>query len=176
MSVRPRYPGPWRFNPLLLSEVKFNEFISSVIDDFIAINHNGTVTYATLWDSLKAFLRGQIISYSAFLNKTRKSKANKLLTEITNIDQQYITKPSPILLKRRLELQTEFDLTVTSEAERLLLRSRSTYYEHGDKPSRLLTHQLRRQAASRLISQIKDPSGSLITDPMAINSVFQSFY
>ncbi|KAF3840392.1 hypothetical protein F7725_019109, partial [Dissostichus mawsoni] len=46
----------------------------------------------------------------------------------------------------RVELQTEFDLITTTDAERLLLRSRSTYYEHGDKASRLLAHQLRRQA------------------------------
>ncbi|KAF3833273.1 hypothetical protein F7725_026938, partial [Dissostichus mawsoni] len=50
--------------------------------------------------------------------------------------------------------------------QRLLLRSRSTYYEHGDKASRLLAHQLRRQAASRMILQIKDSSGIPILVPL----------
>ena len=54
--------------------------------------------------------------------------------------------------------------------------SRATYYEHGNKASRLLAHQLRRQAASRTIPQIKDPAGTLQTDPVTINSVFYSFY
>lgn len=38
----------------------------------------------------------------------------------------------------------------------MLLRSRASYYEHGDKASRLLVHQLRRQATSRLIPSIKN--------------------
>lgn len=64
----------------------------------------------------------------------------------------------------------------TSEAEWPLLRSCSTHYVHGDKPNRLLTHQLRCWAASRFPTQIKDPSGSVTTYSTAINSVFQLFY
>lgn len=119
---------------------------------------------------------GQIISYSAHLNKSRKAKLQELSINITKLDQQLATCPSPSLLKQRIELQTEFDLITTNDAERLLLHSRATYYEHGDKASRLLAHQLRRQAASRMIPQIKDSSGILHKDPTTINSVFHSFY
>lgn len=91
-----------------------------------------------------------------------------------NEAQQLATCPSPSLLKDRVDLQTEFDLITATEADRLLLRSRSTYYEHGDKAIRLLAHQLHRQAASLMILQIKDPSGTLHTDPNTINSVFCS--
>ena len=68
------------------------------------------------------------------------------------------------------------DLLTTSDAERLLVRSRATYYEHGDKPSRLLSHQLKRQTTSRLIPQIKDSSGALVSDPTSINDIFRDFY
>lgn len=73
-------------------------------------------------------------------------------------------------------LQTELDLITTDEAERLLLHSCARYYEHGDKPSRLLAHQLCRQAASRLIPHIKDGSGALQEDPDIINSTFSFFF
>jgi len=43
---------------------------------------------------------------------------------------------------KHVDSQTEFDLIPTNDAERLLLRSRSTYYEHDDKASWLLAHQL----------------------------------
>lgn len=52
-----------------------------------------------------------------------------------------------------MTLQTELDLITTNEAERLLLHSRSRYFEHGT----LLAHQLRRQV-SHLIARIKDGS------------------
>ena len=61
------------------------------------------------------------------------------------------------------------DLLTTSDAERLLERSRATYYEHGDKPSRLLAHQLKRQTTSRLIPLI--PLAQL-----CINDIFREFY
>ena len=173
---RPRFLSPWRLNPLLLSDEAFNSFILSSIDDFIINNKNESVSSSLLWESLKAYLRGQIISYSAYSIKTRKAKLQELTTKIRDIDHQNAVNPSPSLQKQRLDLQTEFDLTATTDAERLLLHSRSNYYEHGDKPSRLLAHQLKRQATSRLIPQIKDSAGRLISDPTAINAVFKTFY
>ncbi len=100
----------------------------------------------------------------------------QLSTDISNLDQQLATHFTPSLLKQHVELQTDFDLITTTDAECLLLGSCSTYYEHGDKASRLLAHQLRCQAASRMIPQIKDSSGTLHRDPNSINSIFCDFY
>lgn len=95
---------------------------------------------------------------------------------ISNLDQRYALNPSPELLKQRLDLQAEFDLISTKEAERLLLRRRGSYYERGDKASRLLAHQLRRQATSRLIHSIKNTYDTITTDPLEINATYKSFY
>lgn len=58
----------------------------------------------------------------------------------------------------------------------MLLQTRGIYYEHGDKASRLLAHQLKCQSTSRLIPQIISDSNVIVTDPVAINKTFQSFY
>ena len=52
----------WRFNPLLLSEDEFTKFISSEIKIFLDINQTTGMSPSTVWESLKAYLRGQIIS------------------------------------------------------------------------------------------------------------------
>lgn len=57
----------------------------------------------------------------------------------------------------------------------MVLKSRHTYSEFGDKPSRLLAHQLRKSAASRIISEINTSSG-LTVDPQEINNTFKNFY
>ena len=54
---------PWRLNPLLLSEGSFTNFISSEIKKFLDTNQMPGMSYSTIWESLKAYLRGQIISY-----------------------------------------------------------------------------------------------------------------
>lgn len=179
ISPGPQYPTRWRFNTSLLSDDKFHKFIVCAIDDFAALNQSDSepISKALLWESLMAYLRGQIISYSAHRRKLRLSTIQKLASELELVDQQLAAGTSDDLLKkRRVALQTELDLVTTNEAERLLLHSRSKYYEHGNKAGRLLAHQLRRQAASRLIPRIKDGSGVLQEDPVAINSVFSSFY
>lgn len=52
---------------------KFHKFIASAIEDFIALNHSASepISKVLLWESLKAYLRGQIISYSAHIRKLR---------------------------------------------------------------------------------------------------------
>ncbi len=124
---------------------------------------------------MKAFLRGQIISYSAYVNKERRNRIKKLSDSIQALDDQYAHRPTPELHKQRLNLQAEFNLLTTGEAERLLLRTRGNYYEYGDKVGRLLAHQLRNRAASRFVTQIAQPDGALSSD-VEINSTFKNFF
>lgn len=176
LSTYKRRPPLWRFNSLLLSDKEFCDFISNSIDEFLLFNQNDSTSCSLLWETFKSYIRGQIISYSALSNKRLNAKLEALSSAIGDLDQRCALKPSPELLKQRLDLQAEFDLASTKEAERLLLHSRGSYYEHGDKASRLLAHQLRRQAASRLIPSIRDTSGTITTDPLEINATFKSFY
>lgn len=173
-STYKRNPPLWRFSSLLLADKEFCKFISNSIDEFLSFNQNDSSSYSILWETLKCYLQGQIISYSALSNKN--SRLNELTSAISNLDQSYLLNPSHELLKQLLDLQAEFDLILTKEAERLLLRTRGSYYEYGDKASRLLAHQLRRQATSRLITSIKDTHDAIITDPFEINATFNSFY
>lgn len=125
-SERPPFLSPWMFNPLLLSDDTFNAFIMSSIDDFLTINKNDTIS-SLLWESLKAYLRGQIISYSAHCSRSHKARLNELQTNIMDIDRQNAINLCQSLSKQWHNLQMELDLLTTTDAERLLLRSRATY-------------------------------------------------
>lgn len=148
---------------MLLSDDAFNVLISSSIDDFVALNKKDSVSFSLLWESLKAYLRGQIISYSAYSNKICRAKLQELTFKNLDTDRLNSANPSPNLLKQWLDLQSEFDLIATTDAERLLLRSCANYYEYGNK-------------LSRLLHSIRDSTGSLTTDPTAINTLFKSYY
>lgn len=166
----------WRFNSLLLSDKKFCTYISDSIDSFVSSNKTEGTSASLLWETLKAFLRGQIISYSISSNKDKRLKFDNICKAIADVDQSLASNPDPELCKKRLDLQSQANLLTTSTAEKLLLRSKGLYYEYGDKSSRLLAHQLRRQAAARLIPQITDSSGILKSTPSSINEAFVTFY
>ena len=87
-------PKSWRFNNNLLSNKKAMEEIKSQIDLYLSINDNTETSRSTLWEALKAYIRGHIISWSSLVSKQQKEKEAKIIEEIKNIDNQYSTCPS----------------------------------------------------------------------------------
>lgn len=67
ISSSPCSPTQWPFNTSLLSDIKFHKFIRRAIDNSIVLNQSGTgtISKALLRDSLKAYLHGLIILFSA---------------------------------------------------------------------------------------------------------------
>lgn len=121
-------------------------------------------------------LRGDIISYTAFINKERERKRQQLIEMISKIHSQYSTSPTLELYKERIDLQTQFNLISSSHAEWLILWSQGFFYEHGDKAGRLLAHQLKSRSSAQHISQITNDAGDLTIDPLTINNTFMNFY
>lgn len=81
---------------------------------------------ATIWEHMKAYLRGEIISFVAHKNKCLKQKQTEIAIWILNIDRQYANPPSPELYKERLKLQTEFNLLASrqvAEEQKYFLRA-----------------------------------------------------
>lgn len=67
------------------------------------------------------------------------------------LDCLYSLSPSPELYKERLNLQVQYNLLSTNKTEWYLLRSKGYIYEHGERAGRLLAHQLKSKAASKII-------------------------
>ncbi len=92
-SPQPCYHLLWSFNTSPLADFEFVDFLSAVIDEFISINQNekDPVSFGLLWESLKAYIRGQIFAYSAHLNKSHRSTVQRLSNDISALDQQLAT-------------------------------------------------------------------------------------
>ena len=83
---------PWRLNSLRLSDPSFWELISSSIDTFLRINKTPDTSYSLLWDTLKAYLGGYIISYASHQNKIRKAKEtdSNAILDIDRVEWEYL--------------------------------------------------------------------------------------
>jgi len=68
-EIKPNYS--WRFNPTLLLDSHFSQHVIEWLDDYLAFNDTGDVSDSTLWESLKAVLRGHIIAYESGLKKNK---------------------------------------------------------------------------------------------------------
>ncbi|KAA0701525.1 LINE-1 reverse transcriptase -like protein [Triplophysa tibetana] len=175
IQERGRTCPPWRLNTRLLSNEDFVKFVSNQIDFFLTTNRTPGISASLLWETMKAYIRGEIISYSSYENKQRKKQLKELRVRISQLDDIYASSPSPNIYKDRLSLQAEFDVLSTKEVEELLFKAKYCYYESGDKATKLLAHQLRQASSSQQISQMNTPSG-VTTDPNTINDQFKRFY
>ena len=109
-------------------------------------------------------------------NSTLNKRTLDILNQINNIDNQYAKTPKPELYKKRLGLQTEFDLHSTYQAETLLLRTKSDHYEHSDKSGKVLANQLRGIKSKKIMTKIRRDNGVAKSDSTEINETFQNFY
>lgn len=111
---------------------------------FLNVNQTPGMS-STVWEYLKAYLREQIISFCAKQNKESSKWLANLADKIKELDLIRSVSPTPIILKQHLLLQAEYNLISTRQAEYLVFKTRSSFYEHGEKTGRLLANMLRQQ-------------------------------
>ena len=166
----------WRFDPLMLSRDSFKTLISKHIDDFMKTNQTPDVSLSTIWEALKAYLRGQIISYTAHERKKYKKRLSDLSNSIAETDRLYADAPTPELYKEKLLLKAEYDNLSIKQTERLFFKSRQKFYEHGEKAGKLLAHQIRQSSATSAIPEINTSTGERTTNPIEVNKQFKQYY
>ncbi len=165
----------WRFNNFILSDSSFVDLINKRIDFFLSINDTSDVSKATLWESLKAYIRGEIISFSSWERKKRNHQLNDLINKIKQLELKCASKPTPEFFMERTMIQTEIDLVTSEQTERLLLQSRSKLYEHLDKSGKILAQQIRQYLTANTIPSIRRDDGRITKAESEINSVFEQF-
>lgn len=81
-SNLPSLRRSWQLNTSLLADDDFVGFISDQISLFLSVNVSPDLSNIIVWDALKAYIRGQIISYNAIRKRKLKEKQISLADEI----------------------------------------------------------------------------------------------
>lgn len=74
-----------------------------------------------------------MMSFSAARKKADTEHWKQVLDDILQLDMNYSHPPSESILKERQALKRKFDLISTQQAEWLILESRCTFKEEGEK-------------------------------------------
>ena len=102
---------------MLLNNQQITEEIKKEIKICIETNENENTTTQTLWDTLKAVLRGKFIAIQAHLNKQEKSQINNLTLHLKQLEKEEMKNPRVSRRKEILKISALLLLL-------LLLRSR----------------------------------------------------
>lgn len=156
----------WRLNPTLLKKADFCKFIREHIKLFCETNCPSSPSSFVLWDTLKAYLRGQIISFRKGLSRNRRVRKRN------SFQQSRDKKIYRLLVNKKLK----YNMLSTHRAEKNILRTKQRYYELGEKPHKVLSWQLKAEESSRTINQIQNEAGNITHNPKEINETFKQFY
>lgn len=166
----------WRFNPLLLGEKDFQEYLKTQISLYFDVNDNSDTTPGTLWEAFKAYLRGVVISFESAKRKRNRAKLLELDKQIKDLDKENAQTPSNILYKKILSLKYDYNNLLSAKISKAFLYTKQKYFELGDKPHKILARQLRKQEQDRTIHKIINNKGEILTNPKDINNQFLQFY
>lgn len=140
----PKQTYCWRFNPYLLTDQTFINYISNCLKEFLETYDTGEVSDCTLWETLKVVMRGHIISFEASKKRKQRLRLVEIENALPTLEQAYRVSLSQEDYKKILNLKYEYNQILSETINKLLLKVKQKHFELGDKPERLLSRQQRK--------------------------------
>lgn len=87
----------WRFDNSLITNKQGLEEIGNQIKFYLSFNNTPDTNISFVWEAVKAYIRGQVISWKSLMNKQHIEREERLKSELTDIDRQHSSMPSATL-------------------------------------------------------------------------------
>ena len=100
-------------------------------------NENENTTTQSLWDSVKAVLRGRFIAIQAYLKKQEKNQINNLTLHLKQIEKEEMKNPRVSRRKEILKIRAEINAKETKETMAKINKAKSWFFDrinNIDKP------------------------------------------
>lgn len=120
ISPKPKYY--WRFNPLLLEDDSFKEYMLEKIDDFLRTNDNGEVSDSVLWETFKVVMRGYIITFESAKRRQLNRRLKDIEKLLPTLEEIYRTSLLQTDYNKILKLKYEYNSILSKQISTSLLK------------------------------------------------------
>uniref|UniRef100_H3A7X6 exodeoxyribonuclease III n=1 Tax=Latimeria chalumnae TaxID=7897 RepID=H3A7X6_LATCH len=165
----------WRLNVSLLHLPEVQLLIKETIADFFICNPRENSDIGLLWDTLKAGLRGRLISFATNRKRTWQKRTVELEQEIKDKELALKLNFSLEIFHVLQFLKYEYNKIISQNVEFALFQVRQSYFEAGEKASKLLAYRLRKLTSSKTIHLIKSDSNKFLVTNKDINRLSNNF-
>ena len=130
-----RGPGYWKFNNSLINDKQFVSQMNSKIEEYfheIMEISNPVIR----WDFLKFKMRQFCMSYSKQKSRERKQKRISLESKLESLENNITVTSTDLELKEYNSVKQELEQIYNYITEGIILRTRTVWYEEGEKSTK----------------------------------------
>lgn len=149
-----RGPGLWKFNASLMRDQTYVQLIKDLIRsevrkyasplysenfferDNCAEDVHFIINDALFFENLLMMIRGATVQFSKHKARMRRKQQDDILQKIQRINSHIAGSPSPDIVARVAQLQLELEQLRKPIIEGLLIRSKATWHEEAEHPSK----------------------------------------
>ena len=164
-----------RFDNSLIQDERFKSNMRTWIINYIRENNDPLIDPNTIWEAAKASFRGLIISYGSFKNRVKRMQTQELERELKRCEALHKATPTEDNWRQLIVARAKINLNMSNEITTQMNYVRQKHYEFGNKPSKLLAHQLKKEQTERTIKAINF-NDNITYYPKEINQAFFEFY
>ena len=172
----------WKLNTSLLSDLEYVKLIKATIQETVdEYKNDTTVSPALLWEMIKLKVREKSICYG----KSKKAKMTRKEEELEKniatlekqIDNSNINKSISNHIKEKIRsLKDEWEQIIEHRTRGAIVRSKSRWYNEGEKNTKYFLTLEKRLFKQGTISQLKTKDTDFITSDKEILAECKSFY
>lgn len=129
-------PTNWCLQVWWLQNPEFVKYVEKKIDIYFEINTDQT-NASIRWEAFKAYIRGEMISFTSTRSKEQKSEMVKLEKQIKSLEIDINKHEDYGKQKQLLVLRAQYNKLTSDKAAKSLLWLNQAFYDQGEKASKL---------------------------------------
>ncbi len=141
-------------NTALLQDECFGTLLADDLTSFFKLNIGSTDRLASVWEASKAYIRGKLIAQAARKKKEGRDLVKKLEATICIMEKDLARHYSNDLYQDICKYKFQLHDIYNKKAEYALFRLQTRFYKGSEKAGKLLSRQLKQNAAN-IIPAIK---------------------